>query len=129
MSNQIVVTPNAPAAIGPYSQAVIAGGMAYTSGQIALDPVTMEMVGTDVATQTEQVFQNLFALLKACGATPASVVRCTVYLKDMGEFATVNAIYARHFDGVTPPARACVEAARLPKDALVEIDAIATVVE
>ena len=69
MSNQVVATPNAPAAIGPYSQAVIAGGMAYTSGQIALDPKTMEMVGTDVATQTEQVFQNLFALLEACGAT------------------------------------------------------------
>ena len=127
MSTQTVSTANAPAAIGPYSQAVIAGGMVFTSGQIALDPVSGEMVGENVSTQTEQVFKNLFAVLEAAGASPKSVVRCTVYLKDLGEFAAVNEIYARQFPGSEPPARACVEAARLPKDALVEIDAIAVV--
>lgn len=127
MSTQTVSTSNAPVAIGPYSQAVVAGGMVFTSGQIALDPASGKMVGDDVSAQTEQVFKNLFAVLEAAGATPQSVVRCTVYLKDLGEFATVNEIYARHFPGEEPPARACVEAARLPKDALVEIDAIAVV--
>jgi 2-iminobutanoate/2-iminopropanoate deaminase len=127
MSTQTISTSNAPAAIGPYSQAVVAAGLVFTSGQIALDPATGEMVGDNVSDQTEQVFKNLFAVLAAAGATPRSVVRCTVFLKDLGEFAVVNEIYARHFPGEAPPARACIEAARLPKDALVEIDAIAVV--
>lgn len=122
-----ISTESAPAAIGPYSQAVVANGMVFTSGQIALDPATGEMVPGDVVAQAHQVFKNLFAVLEAAGATPASVVKCTVFLKDLGEFARVNEVYAANFPGQTPPARACVEAARLPKDALIEIEAIALV--
>ena len=118
-------TDQAPKAIGPYSQAMTVDGWLFASGQVALDPRTQEMVGTDVETQTEQVFKNLRGVLEAAGATFEHVIKTTVFLKSMDDFARMNAIYARHFEGIEPPARAAVEAARLPKDALVEIELIA----
>ncbi len=124
---RIISTDKAPAAIGPYSQAVaITGGeTVFCSGQIPLDPRTMTLVGEgDVEAQTEQVMTNLGAVLEAAGCGFGDVVRTTIFLKDMGDFAKVNAIYAKRFAD-NPPARACVEVARLPKDVLVEIDAIA----
>ena len=120
-----VSTFSAPAAIGPYSQAVVANGVVYCSGQIALSPETQELVGGDVVQQAERVLENLRAVLEAAGSDLDRVVRCTVYLVDMADFAAVNAVYARYFAGETPPARACVAAAALPKGALVEIDCIA----
>ncbi len=120
----IVSTPDAPAAIGPYSQAISAGDLLFTAGQIALDPATMEVTGSDVAEQTEQVMRNLAAVLQAAGATLANVVKTTVFLKDMGDFAAMNEVYGRHFAG-HKPARSTVQAAALPKNVLVEIDAIA----
>jgi 2-iminobutanoate/2-iminopropanoate deaminase len=127
MTPRVISTDAAPAAIGPYSQAMVAGGLVFTSGQIALDPATGEMVPGDVVAQAHQVFKNLFAVLAAAGAQPTDVVKCTVFLADLGEFGRVNEVYATYFPGEAPPARACVEAARLPKDALIEIEAIATV--
>jgi 2-iminobutanoate/2-iminopropanoate deaminase len=122
----IVRTPKAPAAIGPYSQAVIGAGLVHCSGQIALDPETAELMGAgDVEAQTERVLANLSAVLAAAGTSLARVVKCTVYLKDMDDFAKVNAVYGRHFSGEQPPARATVQVSRLPKDALVEIDCTA----
>ncbi len=121
---EIVSTDKAPAAIGPYSQAIVAGREVFTAGQIPLDPSTMELVGTDVAAQTEQVFANLAAVLAAAGSSLGSVVKTTVYLADMADFATMNAVYEKHF-GNHKPARSTVQAAGLPKSALVEIDAIA----
>jgi 2-iminobutanoate/2-iminopropanoate deaminase len=117
-----IATENAPQAIGPYSQAIVHGGLVYCSGQIALDPKSMQLVGGHVA---EQVLKNLGAVLRAAGSDYAQVLRCTVYLRDMADFAAVNAVYAKYFSGDTPPARATVAAAGLPKDALVEIDCIA----
>ncbi len=112
--------------MGPYNQAVRAGGVLYCSGQIALDPVSGAMVGDgDVEAETRQVLANLQAVLSAAGATPAHVVRTTVYLADLADFARVNAIYAELFGEGVSPARACVQAAALPKGARVEIDAIA----
>ena len=122
-----IETPNAPAAIGPYEQAVVVSAreMVFCSGQIPLDPKTMELVGgDDVTAQTEQVMKNLAAVLETAGCSFADVVRCTIFLKDMGDFAAVNAVYAKSFP-VAKPSRACVEVARLPKDVSVEIDAIA----
>jgi 2-iminobutanoate/2-iminopropanoate deaminase len=117
-------TDGAPAAIGPYSQAVRAGGFLFTAGQIGLDPATGELVGPDVESQARRVFANLAAVLASANAGFADVVKTTVYLADMADFATVNAIYAEHF--VTPyPARSTVEAGGLPKGARVEIDVIA----
>jgi 2-iminobutanoate/2-iminopropanoate deaminase len=121
---QLISTDNAPAAIGPYSQAIVAGGFVFTAGQIALDPGTMEMVGSTAAEQTEQVFHNLAAVLAAAGTSLASVVKATVYLADMADFQAMNEVYARHF-GDHKPARAAVQAAALPKGALVEIDVVA----
>ena len=122
-----VQTSDAPAAIGPYSQGIIANGMVYTAGQIALDPATMQVVGgDDVAAQTERVMQNLAAILKSAGASLATVVKTTVFLKDMGEFAAMNEVYGRHF-GDHRPARSTVQAAGLPKDVRVEIEAVAVV--
>jgi 2-iminobutanoate/2-iminopropanoate deaminase len=119
-------TDGAPAAIGPYSQAVRAGGFLFTAGQIGLDPATGELVGPDVESQARRVFANLAAVLASANAGFADVVKTTVYLADMADFATVNAIYAEHF--VTPyPARSTVEAGGLPKGARVEIDVIARV--
>jgi len=120
-----VSTPSAPAAIGPYSQAIVAGEWVYCSGQVALVPETGELLEGDVVAQTERVFQNLEAVLAAAGSGLSRVVKCQVYLKSMDDFAAVNEVYARAFDGLVPPARACVEVARLPKDAAVEIDCVA----
>jgi 2-iminobutanoate/2-iminopropanoate deaminase len=120
----VVATDQAPKAIGPYSQAVEANGVIYTAGQVALDPQSGELVGHTVAEQTEQVLKNLGAVLAAAGASLQDVVKTTVYLADMGEFAAMNEVYARHF-GRHKPARSTVQAARLPKDARVEIDAVA----
>lgn len=124
---KIISTPDAPAAIGPYSQAVVAGGVVHCSGQVALIPGTGEMLDGDVVAQTEQVFKNLGAVLAAAGSGFESVLKCQVYLKSMDDFAAVNEVYARAFEGMEPPARACVEVARLPKDADVEIDCVALV--
>lgn len=119
-----VATNNAPQAIGPYSQAMITGNLIFCSGQIPLDPATMEIIGETITEQTNRVFQNLTGLLEAAGSSLGQVVKTTVYLKDMSEFAAMNEEYARHF-GDHRPARAAVEVARLPKDVRVEIDAIA----
>jgi 2-iminobutanoate/2-iminopropanoate deaminase len=129
MSRDVIQTPQAPAPVGPYNQAIRASGvMVFCSGQIALDPATGQIVGDgDVAKETEQVMQNLEAVLKAAGATWADVVKTTVFLADMNDFATVNGIYARYFDEATAPARACVQVAKLPKNVQVEVDCIAVV--
>jgi len=130
MQRNIVRTAEAPAAIGPYSQAVVVpvGGqkMVFCSGQIALDPVTGTMVEGDVEAQTRQVLANLGAVLAAAGATFGSVVKTTIFLASMDDFGTVNAIYGERFVH-DPPARATVQAAKLPRGALVEIDAIAVI--
>ncbi len=119
-----VHTPAAPAAIGPYSQAIVAGSLVFTAGQIPLDPATMELVTGDVATQTARVMENVKAVLEAAGASLQSVVRTTVFLSDMGDFAAMNEVYGRYF-GDHKPARSTVQAARLPRDVKVEIDTIA----
>ena len=124
MSKQIVSTPNAPAAIGPYSQAIKAGGLLFLSGQIPLDPKTGTVVPGCVSCQAEQALKNMTAVLAAEGLTPADVVKTTVFLKDMNDFATVNEVYGKYFP-TDAPARSCVEVARLPKDVLVEVEAIA----
>ena len=121
----IIRTDRAPKGIGPYSQAVRTGGALYLSGQIPLDPATGKIVDGDIAAQTERVLENLKAVLEACGASLTKVVKTTVYLKDMGEFAKMNEVYARYFP-INPPARATVEVARLPRDVRVEIDCIAS---
>jgi 2-iminobutanoate/2-iminopropanoate deaminase len=120
----IISTNNAPAAIGPYSQAIEANGTLYISGQIPLDPKTMEFVSEDVATQTDQCLKNLQAILTEAGYTIENVVKCGIFLADMNDFATVNEVYGQYFSN-HKPARACVEVARLPRDAKVEIEAIA----
>jgi 2-iminobutanoate/2-iminopropanoate deaminase len=124
-----VSTKSAPAAIGPYSQAVRVGDFLYTSGQVGLDPATGALVEGGIETQTTRVLENLKAVLEAAGTDFAHVVKTTVFLKDMGDFAAMNAIYGKYFapEGVVAPARSTVEVARLPKDALVEIEAIAKV--
>lgn len=122
----VVTTPAAPAAVGPYSQAIKVGNVVFCSGQIPLNPKTGEVVAGDVAAQTEQVLQNLSAVLDVTGSGLFQVVKTTVYLKNMSDFAAMNDVYARHFP-VDPPARATVEVARLPKDVLVEIDCIAVI--
>ena len=122
-----VQTDAAPAAIGPYSQGIIANGMVFTAGQIPLDPVTMQLVGgDDVAAQTERVMQNLAAILASAGASLGTVVKTTVFLKDMDDFGAMNEVYGTHF-GAHRPARSTVQAAKLPKDVRVEIEAIALV--
>jgi 2-iminobutanoate/2-iminopropanoate deaminase len=121
---EVVATKGAPQAIGPYSQAIKAGGFLFSSGQIAIDPATGQVIEGDVAAQTEWVMKNLAAILKAGGLALNRVVKTTVYLKSMGDFATMNEIYGRHF-GEHRPARSTVEVARLPKDVLVEIDVVA----
>jgi 2-iminobutanoate/2-iminopropanoate deaminase len=123
---EVISTPNAPQAIGPYSQAIKANGFIFVSGQIPVDPATQKIVEAGVAQQTEQVIRNLEAILKAAGSSLEKVVRTGVFLKDMGEFAAMNDIYERFFPQ-SAPARSTVEVARLPKDVRVEIDAIALV--
>ena len=126
MQPEAVITASAPAPVGPYNQAVKAGGGLYCSGQIALDPATGLMVGAgDVEAETRQVLSNLQAVLEAGGSSPGQVLRTTVFLADLGDFARVNAIYAELFSDGVSPARACVEVAALPKGARVEIDCIA----
>ena len=120
----VIVTKDGPAAIGPYSQAIRANGLVFVSGQIALDPVTNTLVTGDVAFQTDRVLKNLSGILRAAGTSLEKVVRATVFLKNMGDFAAMNEVYGRHFTS-DPPARSTVEVARLPKDVLVEIDVIA----
>lgn len=119
-----VATANAPAAIGPYSQGIIVNGMLYTAGQIPLDPQSMEIVAGGIEEQTEQVMKNLAAILAEAGTSLQSVVKTTVFLQDMGEFAAMNKIYEKHF-GAHKPARSTVQAARLPRDVKVEIEVIA----
>ena len=121
---RIIATDAAPKAIGPYSQAIAHDRLVFTAGQVALDPKTGDLVGRTTAEQTEQVITNLQAVLSAAGATLASVVKTTVYLADMADFAQMNEVYARHF-GAHKPARSTVQAAGLPKEARVEIDVIA----
>jgi 2-iminobutanoate/2-iminopropanoate deaminase len=121
---EAVSTPRAPQAIGPYSQAIRAGDLVFVSGQIPLDPATGAVVAGDIGAQTHRVMQNLQAVLEAAGASLGAVIKTTIYLADLGDFAVVNEVYGSYF---TPPApaRATVQVARLPRDARVEIDAIA----
>ena len=118
-------TEKAPAAVGPYSQAVTAGGLVYTSGQIALDPATGAMAGETIEEQAEQVMKNLTAVLEAAGSSPAKAVKTLCFLTDMGDFAAFNAVYARYF--TEKPARSCVEVSALPKGALCEVEVIAEI--
>ncbi len=120
----VVATDAAPKAIGPYSQAITTDGLVFTAGQVALDPKSGDLVGTTTAQQTEQVFKNLEAVLAAAGSSLGNVVKTTVYLADMADFAQMNEVYAKHF-GAHKPARSTVQAAGLPKAARVEIDVIA----
>jgi 2-iminobutanoate/2-iminopropanoate deaminase len=121
---EVISTQDAPQAIGPYSQAIRTQGLIFTSGQVAIDPATQQVIAGDVSAQTDRVLKNLAAILQASGSTMDKVLRCTVFLKNMGDFAAMNEVYGRYFKQ-SPPARSTVEVARLPKDVLVEIDVIA----
>ena len=121
---EVIATEQAPQAIGPYSQAIRAQGLIFTSGQIAIDPATAQIIAGDVSAQTDRVLKNLAAILQASGSSLEKVLRCTVFLKNMGDFAAMNEVYGRYFMQ-SPPARSTVEVARLPKDVLIEIDVIA----
>ncbi len=121
---KVIHTDNAPAAVGPYVQAIEAGNMVFVSGQIPFVPSTMTKVSEDVQEQTKQSLENVKAVLKAAGCTLNDVVRCGIFLKDMNDFAKVNEVYGQYFSS-HKPARSCVEVARLPKDVLIEIEAIA----
>jgi 2-iminobutanoate/2-iminopropanoate deaminase len=121
---EVIATDQAPKAIGPYSQAIRAQGLVFTSGQVAIDPTTQQVMAGDVSAQTDRVLKNLDAILQASGSTLDKVLRCTVFLKNMGDFAAMNEVYGRYFKQ-SPPSRSTVEVARLPKDVLVEIDVIA----
>ncbi|NER52980.1 MAG: RidA family protein [Symploca sp. SIO1A3] len=127
MTKKIIRTENAPAPVGPYNQAIAASGeLIFVSGQIALDPSTNQIIGTDdVVQQTEQVMANLEAVLTAAGATFEDVVKTSVFLADMNDFAVVNEVYGKYFNPESAPARACVEVSRLPKNVLVEVECIA----
>jgi 2-iminobutanoate/2-iminopropanoate deaminase len=129
MNKHVIATDQAPAAIGPYSQGVRAGHLVFTAGQIPLDPVTQQVVTGGITEQTTRVLENLKAILESAGTSLAQVVKTTVYLKDMKEFAAMNAVYGAYLgpEGVPPPARTAVEVSRLPKDVLVEIEAVAEV--
>jgi len=121
---EVISTSDAPKAIGPYSQGIRAGSLVFTSGQIPLDPATQQVISGDISAQTERVMKNLTGILEVAGCGLRDVVRCTVFLKDMNDFAAMNAVYGKYFD-TAPPARSTVEVSRLPKDVLVEIDVIA----
>ncbi len=123
--NRTITTSGAPKPVGPYSQAVIAGGFVFLSGQGPLDPATNRLVDGDIAAQTERVLENLKAVLEAAGSSLGQVLKTTVFLKDLNDFRKMNEVYARYFPE-NPPARATIEAARLPLDTLVEIEAIAS---
>jgi len=122
----VIATKDAPQAIGPYSQAIRGNGFVFVSGQVAIDPSTQQVVCGDVGVQTDRVLKNLSAILKTAGSGLEKVVRSTVFLKNMGDFAAMNEVYGRYFN-TAPPARSTVEVARLPKDVLVEIDVVALV--
>jgi 2-iminobutanoate/2-iminopropanoate deaminase len=124
MANAPVSTPQAPQAIGPYSQAIVSGNFVFTSGQIPLDPATQQMVTGDVRAQAERVMENLSAVLTAAGTSFAQVVKATIFLADLGDFAIVNEVYGKRFPS-NPPARSTVQVAALPKGARVEIELIA----
>ncbi|MBU2647613.1 RidA family protein [bacterium] len=126
MKKSIIHTPSAPAAVGPYSQAIAAGNLLFVSGQIPLNPETGEVVAGDIQVQTHQVIANLKAILTAGGSSLEKVVKTTVFITDMGNFGKVNEVYSGYFSE-SPPARACVEVSRLPKDVAVEIEAIALI--
>jgi 2-iminobutanoate/2-iminopropanoate deaminase len=121
---EVIATDQAPQAIGPYSQAIRAQGLIFTSGQVAIDPATQQVIAGGISEQTDRVLKNLAAILQASGSTLEKVLRCTVFLKNMGDFAAMNEVYGCYFKQ-SPPARSTVEVARLPKDVLVEIDVIA----
>jgi 2-iminobutanoate/2-iminopropanoate deaminase len=123
---KIISTDRAPKAIGPYSQAVVVNGLAFLSGQIPLDPETNQIVEGDIVAQTVRVLENLKIVLEACGSSLEQVVKTTIFVKDLGEFAKLNETYSRYFPE-NPPARATVEAARLPRDVRVEIECVAIV--
>jgi 2-iminobutanoate/2-iminopropanoate deaminase len=127
MNKAVISTSKAPAAIGPYSQAARWGDLIFVSGQIPIDPATGQVVGGDVAEQTERVLKNLAAILEAAGANLGQVLKTTVYLRDLNDFGKMNEVYARFFRD-QPPARATVQVARLPRDVSVEIEAIAALV-
>jgi 2-iminobutanoate/2-iminopropanoate deaminase len=128
-SRIVISTPAAPAAIGPYSQALRVDNLIFTSGQIPLDPATQQVVSGGITEQTERVLQNLAAILEAAGSSLASAIKTTVFLKDFNDFAAMNAVYARYLapQDVLPPARTTVEVSRLPKDVLIEIELVARV--
>jgi 2-iminobutanoate/2-iminopropanoate deaminase len=128
MEKTIIQTKRAPAAVGPYSQAIQVGRFLYTAGQIPLDPVTGKMVDDDITIQAERALQNLKAVLEAAGGGLGDVVKTTVFLQDMGEFAAMNAVYAQYF-GESPPARSAVQVAALPLGARIEIEAVAVLPE
>jgi 2-iminobutanoate/2-iminopropanoate deaminase len=121
---EVIATEHAPQAIGPYSQAIRAQGLVFTSGQVAIDPVTQQVISGDISAQTDRVLKNLESILQASGSGLEKVLRCTVFLKSMGDFGAMNEVYGRYFKQ-SPPARSTVEVARLPRDVLVEIDVIA----
>jgi 2-iminobutanoate/2-iminopropanoate deaminase len=129
MTRKVIRTESAPAPVGPYNQAIAASGqMVFVAGQIPLDPSTGEIVGAnDIVKQTEQVMANLEAVVAAAGAKTQDIVKTTVFLTDMNDFAAMNQVYGRYFDNASAPARACVQVSRLPKDVLVEIECIAVV--
>lgn len=126
MNKKVISTQNAPAAIGPYSQAIQIGNLLYTSGQVPFDPQTMEVVSQDIKEQTKRVMENLKAIFDEAGTSFDKVVKMTVFIKDMNQFGDINEVYATYFSD-TPPARSCVEVARLPRDVGIEIEAIAIV--
>jgi 2-iminobutanoate/2-iminopropanoate deaminase len=125
---QTISTEKAPKAIGPYSQAVIFGGLAYLSGQIAIDPATNKVIEGGISAQTERVLENVKAILEACGGSLDSVLKTTVFLKDMGDFMPMNQTYERYFAS-NPPARSTIQAAKLPRDVSVEIEVIAAIAQ
>ncbi|SDY02418.1 RidA family protein [Hymenobacter psychrophilus] len=126
MAHTVVFSPQAPAPIGPYSQAIRAGGTVYVSGQIALDPATGQLVGNgDVAAETHQVMRNLQAVLMAAGLSMRHIVKCTIFVQDLGNFGLINDIYGSYFNADYAPARETVEVSRLPKDVQVEISCVA----
>ena len=126
MDKKIVKAKGAPAPVGPYNQAVVIGNLVYTAGQIPLDPVSGQMVGANAGEQAQQVLKNLKAVLEAAGASLAKEAKTTVFLKDLNDFNAMNEVYAKYFDAATAPARSTIQVARLPKDSLVEIEAVAT---
>lgn len=123
MEKKIVKAKGAP--VGPYNQAVVIGNLVYTAGQIPLDPASGQMVGTNAGEQAQQVLKNLKAVLEAAGSSFPKVVKTTVFLKDLNDFNAMNEVYAKYFDAATAPARSTIQVARLPKDSLIEIEAVA----